>query len=258
VNDSLNFIVTAIAAMLLLAFGIVFFVVLFQRRIIRHQQQLKKINEEKQQELLIASIESEEKERMRIASELHDDIGTTLTSIKLLLYNTTLSSPSDNILLSNKLLEESIKKIRTLSHNLQPSTLLHLGLNASLTSLADTINKSGVVKITCQLTTNNLLNENDSLAAFRIVQELTNNILKYAAATYIHLESHSDNSHFHLTLSHDGQGLSQKQYDILLQKKDGIGLKNIKNRIQSVSGIIEFSTSQPNKNEISITIPIVK
>ncbi len=97
--------------MLLMAMGIIVFVVLYQRRVIQNQIQIEQLNHNKQQELLNASIQSEEEERMRIASELHDDVAPTLASIRLYL-STAASRPDDNslILQSKALLDESLKK----------------------------------------------------------------------------------------------------------------------------------------------------
>ena len=86
-QDPVSLFIIGIAAMLLLAFGIIFFVVMYQRRVIRHQQEIKVLYEQKQQELINASIQGEEQERMRIASELHDDVGATLSSVRLFLHS---------------------------------------------------------------------------------------------------------------------------------------------------------------------------
>jgi two-component system, NarL family, sensor kinase len=136
-----SMIVIGICAMLILAIGIIFFVILYQRRVIAHQQELKKINAEKELELVQASIRSEEGERNRIAAELHDDVAATLSSARLFMYkNKDADFDEERINQSKKLLDESIKKIRDISHKLQPSHLQHLGLQLSLQSLLETLN----------------------------------------------------------------------------------------------------------------------
>src|SRR3954464_4308784 len=103
-------------AMLTLALGIIFFVILYQRRVISHQIELKKINDQKELELIRASIQSEEEERMRIASELHDDVNATLASVRLYLYKEKDVQYDEQIInLSKQLLDESIEKIRNIS-----------------------------------------------------------------------------------------------------------------------------------------------
>src|SRR3954452_8274373 len=73
------------AGMLLLVFAIILFVVMHQRKVINYQLELKKVNEEQQAKLIVAAIESEETERKRISSELHDDVGALLSAVKLYL-----------------------------------------------------------------------------------------------------------------------------------------------------------------------------
>src|SRR5436190_624093 len=115
--------------MLTLAVGIVIFVIQYQRRVINHQDELKDFNRKKQEELIQASIRSEEEERMRVAAELHDDVGATLSSIRLMLFK-AIRNPGDGAILQQVrgLLDETIQKVRNLSHQLQPGTLQYLGL----------------------------------------------------------------------------------------------------------------------------------
>jgi two-component system NarL family sensor kinase len=228
--------------MLLLASGIVFFVILYQRRVIAYQIELKKIAEQKELELLQASIQSEEEERMRIASELHDDVNATLATARLFLYKAKDSKFDENIINQSKdLLDESIQKIRSISHKLQPATLQHLGLELALQSLTDTLNKSG--KLTAAYTSTATLPriaDNAELALYRIVQELLANIIKHSAATIIAIETSVADNQIHLAISHDGAGLTQESYEALIYKKGATGLKNIVNRLKATTGAIRF------------------
>jgi signal transduction histidine kinase len=226
--------------MLALAMGVILFVVMYQRRVIRHQVEIKKIQEQKELELIQAGIQSEEQERMRIATELHDDVGATLASARLFLHQKETATDEAAIQQSKELLDESIQKIRSISHKLQPSTLYHLGLQTSLQSLAEIISKTGVVKV-IYIKLNDLprLDAQLELSAYRIVQELMNNCIKHAHATDITLQT-DIGSELKIKLSHNGQGLSQEDYEELIYKKGAIGLKNIVNRLKSVNATIAF------------------
>src|ERR1044071_1744828 len=233
-------IIIGIAAMLALAMGVILFVVMYQRRVIRHQVELKRIEEQKELELIQAGIQSEEQERMRIATELHDDVGATLASARLFLHQKDVPVDEAAIQQSKELLDESIQKIRSISHKLQPSTLQHLGLQTSLQSLSEIISKTGVVKVIyIKLHDLPRLDAQLELSAYRIVQELMNNCIKHANAKNITLQTDT-NGELKIKLSHDGTGLLQQDYEELIYKKGAIGLKNIVNRLKSVIASITF------------------
>ena len=112
--------------MLALSTGIILFVVQYQRKVIRHKQQLDVINRQKEKELTEAAIRAEEDERMRIAAELHDDVGATLASVRLYLRMANKEGAgSEAFEQSQQLIDETIGKIRSLSHRLQLS-LIHI------------------------------------------------------------------------------------------------------------------------------------
>lgn len=246
--------------MLMLACAIIFFVILYQKRIIRHQQELKKINDQKQLELIQASIQGEEEERTRIASELHDDVGATLSSIRLFLHAAEKKDPDASILNKSKeLLDDSIQKIRNISHKLQPALLQQLGLQSSLESFATMIHHSGKIKM--YFSSPVLLprlNENTELSIYRITQELTNNIIRHAHATRITLQTLLTSNDLTTVLIHNGEGLTEEMYQEHIYKKGSIGLKNIVNRLKTIMATIHFSKMENGDFSIIITTPIME
>lgn len=254
-----SLIIAGIAAMLLLATGIIFFVVMYQRRVIRHQDEIKQINTQKELDLIQASIQSEEKERMRIASELHDDVGATLASVKLFLYKEKGNQYNEDIIdQSKKLLDDSIKKVRDLSHNLQPTLLQHLGLELSLQSLVENIDKSGAIKARC-IIQNTLprIPDNIELAAYRISQEIINNIIKHSAADSIELVTQAGNNTITVVFRHTGAGMTQEMFEEYTFKKGATGLKNIVTRQKAIGADIKFYKDQGNDSYCTmLTIPI--
>lgn len=255
-----RFIFLGTVAMLLLVLGIIIFVILYQRKVIRHQIEIKKINEQKQQELLEASIQGEEEERMRIASELHDDVGATLSCIRLFLHAAAKTSTDPEILEQSKeLLDESIRKIRGISHKLQPSTLQYLGLQSSLQSYASLISQSGNMRMQYDCPRElPAMGEHISLSVYRIVQELTNNIIKHAGASAIYLETLIQGPNMLLVLSHNGEGLTEQSFQELTYKKGAIGLKNIVNRIQSIHASIHFARLEEKMYRVVVLVPVNK
>ncbi len=243
-----------IAAMLLMALGIVLFVVQYQRRVIRHEHELKFVNFQKQVEILRASIKSEEDERTRIAHELHDDVGATLATAQLFIHR-ALSSQSvrEELAQSRQLIDDSLEKIRILSHKLQPSILVTLGLSSALQAHFDTINRASVLNVSFQC--ENSPYRQDSfieLNIYRITQEILTNILKYAQATICQVRLHINESVISLDIRHNGDGLTDETYNRFLLVKHGIGLKNINNRITIIQGTLSFQKSDDGWYGITI------
>jgi two-component system NarL family sensor kinase len=254
----ISLIIIGIFAMLLLAFGIIFFVVLYQRRIISHQEELKKITQQKELELIQASIQSAEDERARIASELHDDVGATLASARLFLYKAKDADYNESgINQSKDLLDESIYKIRDISHKLQPAILQHLGLQLALQSLIEVMDRSK--KIQSRFVVKNPLPRTDEateLAAYRIAQEVINNIIKHAQATQINMDLDAGDGKITITFAHNGMGLTHEMYQQLVYKKGATGLKNIVNRLKAVNAGIQFYKEDEQWYKTTISLPV--
>lgn len=257
-NSLSNLLLIGIVVMLLLAVGIIFFVMLYHRRMLRHQLEIRQINAQKQQELVQATIQSEERERMRIAGELHDDVGVTLSSVRLFLHTAARQPDAQIISQSCALLDDSIQKIRQLSHKLQPATLQYLGLRASLESLLETIGKAGKMQTGCTVAQLPATTDEVALSLYRIVQELVNNILKHAEASYMNLSGGTDGGRLRLTLRHDGVGLTNEQFETLTYKSGAIGLKNIVNRLAAIKGSIRFSHHPAQGYHIQVSAPLHK
>jgi two-component system NarL family sensor kinase len=252
-----NLVVIGIAVMLLMALSVVLFVVLYQRRVINHHAELKRMNDEKNLALLQASLQSEEEERSRIASELHDDVGASLSSVRLFLHKATENGNSPIIQQSKDLIDDILKKVRDISHKLQPATLQMLGLYSSLQALSDIYNRSEKIKVDV-LTENSLprLTANVELHIYRIIQELINNILKHSAATVISIRINSGGENILFLLSHDGTGIAKENYSELLSKKGAIGLKNIENRLRFTNSTIEFEQAATHSYHVRILVPV--
>lgn len=256
-NNLFELVAIGIAAMLLLVVGIIGFVVMYQRRVIRHQDDIRKINEQKQLELIQASLQGEEEERMRIAAELHDDVGATLSSVRLFLHAAQRSTDPDIIGQSKELLDDSIGKIRDISHRLQPALLQQLGLQASLESFASMIDRSGVIRMHCNCPDPlPRLDEHIELSVYRIVQELTNNVIKHTGATALTVHVQLLPAQLHTILVHDGQGLTADTYHEHIYRKGAIGLKNIENRLKTMRATIDFDRAGDGAYRTIIHTPL--
>jgi signal transduction histidine kinase len=259
-NDIRFIIIAGIAVMLLLAvsFLLVFFIT--QRKRLRYQQEVQSMREQQQNQLIEAAVKSEEGERHRIAEQLHDEVGAILSSTRLHFLNIkdeTLDERDKQLFEKSKeLLNESVQKIRNISHNLHSSLLKEFGLNEAIRNFINKTLQGSLIKTETDLDENYLIqNQQTDMGVYRIVQELVNNILKHAKADYIKFISKVENNVLKLTLEYTGNGLSQSEFEILRYKPDGLGLKNIMNRIILLKGSIFYEKSS-FLNKIILTIPV--
>jgi signal transduction histidine kinase len=227
-----------------------------------HARQLKTIEQEKEIQLLQAVMQGEEKERGRIAKDLHDGVAGMLAAVKMHLG--TLETEIQG--LSEKkgyqkgisLLNETTYEVRKTAHNLMPEVLMKFGLEEALRRYCDNISNSSALAV--QFDTLGDLPRykvNFELSVYRIVQELLNNIIKHARATSAVVQLSHQEDILYITVEDNGVGFQTKQ------KKDGVGLASIESRIKAMNGNIviegdsgsgvsaylEFETSRVRINE---------
>ena len=259
-TDIRYLVIIGIAVMLLLFTS--FLVALFfsQRKKMKYQQAMQKLHEQQQNQLIEAAVRSEEKERHRIAETLHDEVGAYLSSAKLHL----LGIKSEMLDVRDQqhhekgreLLNDVIRKVRDISHNLHSNILKEFGLNEAIRHFIKKLTHETAIHASTALDDNyTTLNADDDISIYRIVQELLNNTLKYAKASEFLISSKLHGNELDLEIFHNGDGLSQKQFEELRYRKEGLGLKNIQNRIILLRGTIHF-TSGDEGCRIIIHVPL--
>lgn len=259
-NDIKYLIIVGIAVMLLLIVSFLLLFIINQKKKLQYQQQIQNLNEQQQNQLIEAAVRSEEIERHRIAETLHDEVGAILSSARLHftgIKSDQLAQRERQIYDKGKdLLDDAIKQVRGISHNLHSNILKEFGLNEAIKHFLDKISKQDVLKTSTNLdqlyTTQNT--END-ISIYRMVQELVNNIIKHAGAHDISVGSEFRNHVLTITILHNGKGLSQQDFEKLRFNKEGLGLKNIQNRIILLRGKINFYTDHEG-NRIQIEVPV--
>lgn len=230
--------------------------IMVARKQAQEQRELKMM---KDQELssIDAMIAGQEKERLKIASDLHDDLGSSLTSIKISIENAKERSPDKEIkdILENAhiILNETYSKVRTLSHTQNSRVLSEDGWLNSLKDLVEKINKSG--KLDVEIIHSGLkgrLSNSTELYLFRIIQELINNVMKHANAKQASINITGYDTVLDIMVEDDGKG-----FDYETSSKKGIGIDNIKKRINDMKGSFEVdSNTKSGGCSIHIEIPI--
>ncbi len=205
----------------------------------------------------LATIRTEERERLRFSKELHDGIGPILSTIKLYLQWLSDTDNQEHIKIIKKKINESIneatKSIKEVSHNLSPHVLTNYGLVEALNIFVKRINESGKLNIILNHNLIGRLDKDLEIMFYRVCTELINNTVKHAEATQSKIKFKQEDDVIQFIYLDDGKGLSKKDQD---KTDTGIGLYNIINRVKSVGGICNYN--YPNHKGFKIKIIISK
>ncbi|MBK7668505.1 MAG: hypothetical protein IPJ32_14895 [Sphingobacteriaceae bacterium] len=207
----------------------------------------------KHQEMVAnAAFETEQQERARIARELHDGIGQKLSVAKM-----RLTQSNVNPMEVAELVDQSINELRSLSHNLMPDDLSR-GIVVAIENLKEQINASNnKTKVNLSISEefkNLIFTRKTELYLYRIVQEIASNTLKYANATKLNINMDYTADYISLNLSDDGIGFNSTTQG----EGDGIGLKNIRSRIEQLQGNCTQKSTINQGTSYIITIPYAR
>jgi two-component system, NarL family, sensor kinase len=260
-SDTSWILVTGTIVVMSFVVAIIVFLVLYQRKMHRYNVKLRALEEEKKQILLTASIKFQEEERQRIAADLHDDAGPLLATIRLYLNENLIhqdpASQLQSIYNAKRIIDDTIRLIRNISHSMMPPTLKNFGLESAANDLFQKMTASGSIYASARFHDyKRRLNVEQEGLVFRIIQELVNNILKHSNAGFIHLTQNSNENFMFFRLNHDGQGLTHTEFIRLNQSSKGLGLKNIATRTEILRGRIIFELdSSGTYYKITLEVP---
>lgn len=202
----------------------------------------------KQQQIATRSLfEGEQKERIRIARDLHDSIGQMLSVIKM---NISGTSENNNTI---ELVDSTITEVRNISHNLIPEEL-NFGLFTALEDMCEKINNSNLTQVVINIpdeARSYQFKKTNELSIYRIVQEVLNNMVKHSEASQINLEIIQQDNNFSLTIKDNGKGFDTTQ----MNKSKGLGWRNIAARVEMLDGKIQVQSEKLTGTQIEITIP---
>lgn len=200
-------------------------------------------------------IEGQEKERNRVAKDLHDGLGANLSTIKLFIesqrdkYDATIQTQFLNPLAKN--IDDACLETRNISHDLRPFSL-KFGFNSAL---GDLVKKAQTALPQTEVIFGSYgeepqISEEIALMVYRIVQELLNNAAKYAKATQITLQIFYEPEQFSVHVEDDGQGFDLKLI------KEGNGLGNIRSRIDYLGGQVIWQTAPQQGTAVILSVPL--
>jgi len=251
-----NIILLAFGLLLTMVLAIVIFFYFSRKKIIKTQLEKATLEIEYQKEIIQSTIITQEKERKRIAQDLHDAISNKLNIVSLnanLLAEENIASAESNkiaksiLSITGNVLESS----RQIAHDLLPATLDKFGLEAALEELCEEISETKKFDVSCELGyKNTALSSEEELHLFRIVQELFNNTIKHSEATKIELNLVSNENTVSLHYKDNGKG-----FDLENSKaKKGLGMSGIENRAVILNAEIEIKSNLGEGIDVKLKI----
>ncbi|MEP2772349.1 MAG: PAS domain S-box protein [Fulvivirga sp.] len=214
---------------------------------------------EAEDKLIQTIIETEDRERQRIARELHDNLGQKLTTASLN-FNALKSDVEDDQLKSKILkgigyLTQAIDDAREISHNLMPRSMEDFGFVLAVESIVNDINRLSKTKFEFyhNIKTEQI-DDHIGIHLYRITQELINNALKYANASNVILQFMQYDDVLIWSIEDDGVGFDKTE----IMQKQHFGLDSVRHRVQILSGNIEINSQPGRGTSVTIELPMQK
>lgn len=242
---------------LCLSVGILIIGLLIHKNRIRNNHLLLAEAQQEQQALYMRSVlEGQEKERERIARDLHDGLGNLLSTLKVNignLPNETMTQHQDNYHKTAAMVDEACTEVRKIAHEMMPMALKRLGLIKALEDLVEKLDRTHDFSAHFQIYGKQRdLGKSINLMLYRIVQELLNNIIKYAQAKEVLLQMTFSEEWLNLTIEDDGIGFDPQDQDAA----SGIGLKSVAFRVNYINGDYDIDSRPGMGTLVSINVPL--
>lgn len=209
----------------------------------------------KEKELFEARLQAEEDQRALIGRDLHDGVGQMLAYVNLylgLIREKKVYSEAE-IMQVEKVVQQTLEQVRTLSRTLTPPAIRDLGLRDSVIELIGSygiLQKPKFKMCLYPQADDEKISIDKKIVVFRVLQELLNNSFKYAESSLIQVDIKISDKHLRMVYADDGQGFDLKK------AKKGVGLKSMKSRITFYKGSVNLDSAPGKGMSATIQIPV--
>ena len=222
-------------------------------------QKTEKILKEQEITSINAMIEGQEKERQRVASDLHDSVGATLAAAKLqfdhISKNKDKALEMDELFEKTKiLLDDAYSEVRSMAHIKNSGVIAKNGLLPAIKKLTDNVSINGNLEVALQdFGLENRLDNSLEITIFRIIQELITNIVKHANATEASINITQHESLLSIIVEDNGKGFNISEF---INCTNGMGLSSIERRVEHLEGTMEVDSFPGKGTSVLIDIPL--
>lgn len=245
-----------ISVVVLLLGLMIFFRMRARKNRIIAEQRIQKLEDEKKLMAAQAVLVGQEKERERIARELHDGIGVLLSTASI--HFSSVEDKADKetgemLKKANKLLKEASKEVRQISHNMMPGVLSKFGLQDAIEDMFEDVEDAGEINVDLRLELGGKrLPEDMEIMLYRVIQEMLNNTLKHAKASKITFSLIKESDRVKMEYADDGVGFEEEN----LPEGKNLGLSGIRSRVEYLGGTVKLDSRPGKGTRYSIVIPL--
>jgi signal transduction histidine kinase len=204
---------------------------------------------------ILAEITQIEKERARIAHDLHDEIGPLLAAVKMKINSFDLSDETDKteMVKTNTHIDDILKRIREISFDLMPSSLLRKGIATAIKEFVDLLNNNTSIKFYFECEKDIVVSEQVSINIYRIIQEIVHNTIKHSKATELRINLEQIKNKLVLQIADNGIGFN---YQKEAAENAGFGLKSLLRRIEVIGGQMFLDSKIGKGTTYTFEIPL--
>jgi signal transduction histidine kinase len=210
---------------------------------------------ELQKASILAEMAAMEKERARIAADLHDDLGPILSVIKFQVDNVEgiAGEEKEQLLQASEHLDSLIGRVREIANNLMPTALHRKGLITAIEEFLSKAREASKLKIEFNHIEDLPLPEETSINIYRAIQEVVHNCMKHAKASVVKINIDVKNGMIIILCKDNGKGFD---YEKMARQSQGIGLRSLKNRTEMMGGTLEVESKDGKGTAFLFEIPI--
>ena len=238
-------------AVIISAIVIGIIILYFALSIVRQQKR----NVELQNSIILSEISALEKERARIAADMHDELSPVLSVVKFQVENTEVENTEGKLQLrkASAHLDDILKQVREIANDLMPGTLLRKGLIEAVQEFISRVVESRHIDIQFSYPGELQLSQQVSINMYRAIQELIHNCIKHAKAEKIEITIEIKKGFLSLMCRDNGIGFD---YEHELLETKGLGLNSLKNRASIMGGTMIVESKQGKGSAFLFEIPI--
>lgn len=242
--------------MLLLACTSIILFVVYNRKSVRAREEKFRMEKAYQEQLIFSNLKTLENERQRFARDLHDEIGVNLSTIGMRIKG--LHKSGDSRMHSNQMeelievVDHALQSTRRIAHNLIPPGLEKFGLPYILEEQIKQLTQGSNLRVVVE-TVEDLRRPGfeTELMLYRMLQELLQNTIKYAAATIVHIDMDIRQGNYCVTYRDNGKG-----FDLPQSTEKGMGLRNMESRARMINAVCTIESHVGKGMKAILTLPV--